>query len=112
MFVTILSTLALALLSENEGSTTEGFGSRPYRSGGMRDFGVRGPTPAMRRPIPRDYEIEGQLIDLEAYGVLTGAGGIRGAPSFQTFSPAQANAMRRAQTEEGLRASSVAPPGF
>lgn len=45
----------------------------------------------------------------EAFGVLTGAGGIRGVRSFQSFTPEQIAAYNREGAAQGLRSVSVAP---
>lgn len=48
----------------------------------------------------------------EEFGVLTGAAGIRGVPTFSTFSPEEEDRMRREEAAEGHVFTSVAPPGF
>lgn len=45
------------------------------------------------------------------YGLATGAAGIRGMPTFRSYTNAEMDAMRRDEAAQGLRASSVAPPG-
>lgn len=72
-------------------------------------------TAPPERPMPPEYgghPVRLRLIpEGEAYGVMTGAAGIRGMPTFRTFTPAQMAAMRREEAAQGLRATSVAPPG-
>ncbi len=81
-------------------------GDRP----GTVDLGVRAPTASWRHPLPRPWEVL-EADDLNEFGMLTGAGGIRGVPTFQSFTPAQQAAYRLDGAAQGLRAVSVAPSG-
>lgn len=81
-----------------------------YVPAGDVDLGVRAPTASWRHPLPRRWEEFQSEVD--EFGVLTGTGGIRGVPTFQAFTPAQQAAMRRDEAAQGLRGTSVAPPGF
>lgn len=80
-----------------------------YQPLGNVDLGVRGPTHSWRHPLPREWEIFTDHVD--EFGVLTGAGGIRGVASFESFTPEQQAAMRREEAAQGLRAASAAPSG-
>lgn len=86
-------------------------------------LGMRGPTSSFRYPLPRPWErlppLDAETVSArphtrfgeDEYGVLTGAGGIRGVPTFQSFTPAQIAAYNREGAAQGLRGGSVAPPG-
>lgn len=65
-------------------------------------WGLRGVPQNWRSPHYRG---------LGEFGVLTGAGGIRGVATFKNYTPEEQVALRRGQAEEGFRVRSVGPPG-
>jgi len=67
-----------------------------------------------RAPSGLPGEIEGHPILARIqphYGLATGAAGIRGMPTFRSYSNAEMDAIRRDEAAQGLRSVSVAPPG-
>ncbi len=58
-----------------------------------------------------DASDEAYGAEEDEYGVMTGAGGIRGMPTFQSFTPDQIAAYNRDGAAQGLRGGSVAPVG-
>jgi len=122
IFSLFLGASVLRDLMDGRGETSDRFGWGMNTNVSRPGLGVRGPTSSMRYPLPRPWErmppMGAQTVPAhpharfgDAYGVLTGAGGIRGVPTFTSFTPAQIAAYNRDGAAQGLRGSSVAPPG-
>lgn len=66
--------------------------------------------PVLVRLNPTHQEIrDAHAKQDDEYGVVTGAAGIRGVPTFRSYTQQEMDAMRRDQAAQGMRFSSTAP---
>lgn len=112
-----LGVLAAAIFSDNRyaPTTPDQYGGYRPVPGGV-DIGLRGPTTAWRHPMPRPWEVPSDYVnpqglhEEELYGLSTGVAGIRGV-HLGGFTPEEIRAYNIEGARQGLRGSSVAPPG-